>query len=101
MVNQTYAAISKRLRSARTRAGLTQADLAEKIGITEAALGSYERGDRQVGIDVLLDIAKVTNRPVTWFLGIADDLTPQERELLEQYRAADERTKKLVRIVLS
>ena len=101
MVNNTFSSIGRRLRSARSHLGLTMADLAERTGITLAQIGSYERGDRQIGIEELLTLAKALGRPVTWFLGIADDLTPQEREVLDMYRQADERTKKLVRIVLS
>lgn len=36
--------IGKRIKELRTIAGLTQAQLAEKIGVTPAAVGNYEQG---------------------------------------------------------
>jgi transcriptional regulator with XRE-family HTH domain len=36
---------------ARRRAGLTQRDLAERLGVRQATIARWERGDRQIGIE--------------------------------------------------
>lgn len=100
MVSTVFASIGKRLRSARTERGLTLAELAGQTRISLAQIGSYERGDRQIGIEELLILAKALDKPVTWFLGIPDELTADERDLLALYRASDAKTRKMAKIVL-
>lgn len=43
--------------SARISAGLTQAQLAEKIGVAAQHVGRWERGDRKPKLDALMRIA--------------------------------------------
>jgi transcriptional regulator with XRE-family HTH domain len=42
---------------ARRRAGLTQRDLAERLGLRQATIARWERGDRQVGIEEIEAVA--------------------------------------------
>lgn len=42
------------LRQARRRAGLTQAELARRGGITQPVLSQYERGQREPGAEIFL-----------------------------------------------
>lgn len=49
----------KRIRDERQLKGLTQAQLAEKIGITQSTLGKYEREKLQPNIDIIIKICKV------------------------------------------
>lgn len=44
---------------ARTAAGLTQAELAKKLGRTQTFVSNYERGERKVGVVELVLIARV------------------------------------------
>lgn len=46
-----YAAVL--LRTARTRAGLSQAELARRAGVPRPVVNAYERGSREPGVDVL------------------------------------------------
>ncbi|MBL0920726.1 MAG: helix-turn-helix transcriptional regulator [Phycisphaerales bacterium] len=48
---------SANLRAERARAGLTQAELAERAGLNPASIGSYERGVTKPQIDTLCRIA--------------------------------------------
>lgn len=50
---------ASRLRQAREQAGLTQLDLAEKLGVTKSAIGNYENGVSSPKWDVLLKIFDV------------------------------------------
>ena len=72
--------IGKRIRKFRLAAGLTQAELAKKIGTTASAIGMYENGRREPSFDTLEDIALA--------LGVTTQrLTVSEEELLSQIGA--------------
>jgi transcriptional regulator with XRE-family HTH domain len=62
--------ICQRLRSIREAKGWTLLDVERKSGgkITAIALGSYERGDRQVSLFKLLHIAKIYELPASEIL---------------------------------
>ena len=72
--------IGKRIRKFRLAAGLTQAELAKKIGTTPSAIGMYENGRREPSFDTLEDIAIA--------LGVTTQrLTVSEEALLSQIGA--------------
>lgn len=50
-----------KLISKRKAAGLTQTQLAEKVGAKQSAIASYENGDRRPSIDRLKEISIVLN----------------------------------------
>ena len=52
----------------RNKLGLSRAGLAKKIGVTEQAIGQYERGTRTPQIDVICKIADVLNVSVDTIL---------------------------------
>jgi len=62
--------VCKRLRSVREAKSLTLQDVEQNSEgkITAIALGSYERGDRQIGLSKLLQIAKVYGIPASEIL---------------------------------
>lgn len=49
------------LTSLRCKKGISQNELAEKIGITGSAISQYESGKRKPNIEVLKKIAQVLN----------------------------------------
>ena len=53
--------IGKRIKEAREKAGLTQAELGEKIGVTGVAVMRYEKGQRQPRPEQLQRIAAALN----------------------------------------
>ncbi len=70
-VREAYAALeeefslSRELIAARVRAGLTQAELAERMGTTQSAIARLESGARLPSVKTLLRFAKATrSRPV-------------------------------------
>ena len=54
---------------ARNAAGLTQADLAKKLGRTQTFVSNYERGERKVGVVELVLIARVLGVDAQELLG--------------------------------
>jgi DNA-binding XRE family transcriptional regulator len=70
-VREAYAALdeefalARELIAARVRAGLTQAELAQRMGTTQSAIARLESGARLPSVKTLLRFAKATDsRPV-------------------------------------
>lgn len=61
--------LSERLKEAREYVGLKQEDVAKKLGIPRSALSNIEAGSRKVDVIELTQLAKLYQRPVTWFTG--------------------------------
>ena len=59
--------IGKQLKSARLQAGLSQRDLAEKVGISAQVISKYERGLDTPGSAVLIRLAKAFGVRVEYF----------------------------------
>lgn len=55
---------SERLKTLRKEAGLTQVDVAEKLGISQPAYASWERGVKKPTQDNLVKIAKLFNASI-------------------------------------
>ena len=64
--------LAKRLRSMRNMLHLTQASLAERIGITQPYLAELERGDKHPSIDVLQKLCGELNCSADYLLGLSD-----------------------------
>lgn len=63
------AMLGQRIRQARRDAGMSQGQLAQLLNTTQSAISLYEAGQRSVGIDMLLNVARILNRPLHYFLG--------------------------------
>lgn len=79
--------ISQRLVEARKDLGMSQQDVADKLGLSQVGYGDFERGRTLPSIDYLMEVARILQKPVTYFLGIDGDLPPDEGELLAIYRS--------------
>lgn len=51
----------KAIKTIREALGLSQAKLAEKVGVTQTAIARYENGDRLPGIQIAFKIANTLN----------------------------------------
>lgn len=80
----------ERIRAARLRAGLTQQELAEKIGISYQGIGQWERDARKPKIETLSKIADAVGAPVPFLMG---------NGTLEDYERDDECKRKLKALV--
>jgi transcriptional regulator with XRE-family HTH domain len=63
-----YRDIGKRIQKAREEAGLSQEELASALGITQSALSNYELGKRRLYLANMEQIAKVLERPLSYFM---------------------------------
>ncbi len=60
----------KRIADARHETGLTQKDLADKVGVTAQAVSKWERGSSCPDIAILDEIAETLGVSVSFLLGV-------------------------------
>ncbi len=71
--------VGKRIRHRRWMVGMTQQQLAEKVGIKFQQIQKYETGMNRVSASRLWDIAETLEVPVNFFFEGIDDAGAQER----------------------
>jgi transcriptional regulator with XRE-family HTH domain len=80
--------IGKKIQNAREERGLTQVELAQKLGITQAALSNYELGKRRFYLHQIEEIARLLNKDLEYFIGANDEAAamrhPDESSLQDQ-----------------
>ena len=59
-----------RLRKLRVNKGMTQAQLAERLGLTKSVISAYERDVRLPTYDTLISITRIFNVTSDYLLGI-------------------------------
>lgn len=94
---------AENLKNARIRAGLTQAQIAEKIGVAPSSYSFYESGKREPDVMKIKQIAAVLGVTGDDLLGIEFDstyimerLTNEESEMLDKYRSLRRSYKNIV-----
>jgi transcriptional regulator with XRE-family HTH domain len=88
-----------RLRDMRKAAGLTQAELADRVGASQEALSNYENGRRPLTLEWMRIFARELRCNVADLLDDADNpdrLDAEERELVHRYRSADELQREMI-----
>lgn len=82
--------LGSRLRSLREKHNLSQVQVAVRLGLTRAAVSSYERNTATPSIDVLEKFALLYHASTDYLLGIdkrpsfvLDDLTPRQVATVE------------------
>ena len=60
----------KKLKSLRKEAGMTQTDLAKRLGITKSVVSYYERQERNPSPDVLIQLTDIFHVTADYMLGI-------------------------------
>ncbi len=61
---------SNRLKELRTQAGLTQLQLAQRLGITKSVISFYELSERAPSPDVLIRLAQIFHVSTDYLLGL-------------------------------
>ena len=85
---------SDRLKEARKNAGLTQAQLSEKLGITAQSYSQYETGKRNPKMETLQKIAAALNIKLSELVPMSDTLDwavekIEENRIIREYSALD------------
>lgn len=87
--------IGQNIRKTRSENGMTQTELANKIGITKQLMYKYEMDViKEIPIEIVAKAAKALDTGMLDILGIEDTITSEERKMLRMYREADNENKK-------
>lgn len=68
VTRDAYRAFVARLGRARREAGLTQAEVAERLGKPQSFVAKCEAGDRRIDVIELLWFARLYGKPLDWFV---------------------------------
>ncbi len=79
-----YKRLGKRIREERQRLGLTQAELAEDINISDTYMGAIERGERSLTLDTLVRLVNRLGVTVDYML--ADSVMDNDSNIVEQFK---------------
>lgn len=96
--NTIHIAIGKQIRSQRERLGLSQADLAELLGIPAETIEHFENGAGNIGPKLLLAVAAALHVPIHYFFA---GLPPvEERDASNESLNADDDGFDMMRIFM-
>jgi len=66
--SREYAVVLKLLRAARDKAGITQVELAKRLGLTQSFVSKIERGDRRLDIVQLRSVCSTLGISLVTFI---------------------------------
>lgn len=86
--------VGERIKELRTKAGLTQSDLAKLVEMTYIQIGRYETKKANPSSDVLQKIAQALNTTTDYLMnGSADEMASsqlQDKELLNLFKSVEQ-----------
>lgn len=89
----------KRLKEARIACGMTQEELAEKVGVTKGAIGNYETEVSSPKEQILIKMMKVLGVDANYlyqdFMESEDYFTNEEVYLVTLYRGAEDSARQI------
>ncbi|MFV2194980.1 helix-turn-helix domain-containing protein [Nocardiopsis sp. LOL_012] len=85
----SWARIGERVRESRASAGLSQQELADRIGLERSMISKLEKGDRRIDAMELTLIAGELDFPVTHFLAPVPEVVSRRTAFTEQSGAGD------------
>lgn len=80
----SWESIGERLRDSRASAGLSQQDLADRVGLERSMISKLEKGIRRIDAVELTTIARTLDYPVTHFLSSAPEVVSRRTAITEQ-----------------
>lgn len=83
-IEPIYGDVARRLREARTRRGLTQAELAERAGMTRTALVTIERGKQRLAVHHLVALANALEMEPAMLLPRSGDLGERVEQAVQE-----------------
>ena len=79
-----YKRLGERIREERHKLGLTQAQLAEAVDISDTYMGAIERGERSLTLDTLVRLVNRLGVTVDYLL--ADSVTDSDANIMDQFK---------------
>ena len=96
--------ISKNIGKYRELAGMSQKELAQKLGVVPSRISNWETGANCPTIDILFEVCEILNVSINDIYGVYPDskfvLEYEEQELVKKYRDLDDHGKEMVDFTL-
>lgn len=67
-MNERGEYIGKQIKALRLRYGMSQLDLATKLGVSDSIISGYERGTRKPSMKMLINLSEIFGVPTSYFL---------------------------------
>ena len=71
-IQRTFKGMGQRIATARHERGLTQPELAERMGISKGAVAHWERDFRLPGLPHMVSLADILGRSIDWLCNGAE-----------------------------
>jgi transcriptional regulator with XRE-family HTH domain len=68
IADEDYEKLQSLLRAVRTEAGVTQAELAAKLGVPQSVVSKYESGERRLDVVELRQVCRALGLPLVDFV---------------------------------
>ena len=81
--------VGKRIKKLRKDLGLTQQQLADKVGVTYIQIGRYETGKSNASSDILNKIAEAVNTTVDFLISGGNAEQLNDKELLQLFKEVE------------
>ena len=92
--------MENRIKQLRLERGLTQLELANKLGLTPKAISFYELGQRQIPNTILAKLAEIFDCPSGYILGTegisGNKLDAESQRLVELFRQLSDGDKEII-----
>ncbi|MBN2794627.1 MAG: helix-turn-helix domain-containing protein [Clostridia bacterium] len=79
----------KRLKELRKSKNMSQIDLADLIGVTQATIANYEKNQRSPSIDTIIELARLFEVSVPYLIGLSDQYRDMKIEQMNDIQCAD------------
>lgn len=92
-----YKSIGRQLQLAREEAGLSQEQLAARVGCSQSTLSNYEKGKRRIYLAQLEKIAEVLQKPIDHFMqpvqerpdAVEGGIGPESEDIMTMLKAME------------
>jgi transcriptional regulator with XRE-family HTH domain len=85
-VSAEYAIIGKRIKDLRNKAGLTQFELGQKLGISQNSIGMYEQNKRLPDVNAIIKLTQFFNVSTDYLLGAESTFQMSMGESLKNHQ---------------
>ena len=94
MPSTTAAEIGRRIAELRKHHGITQAQMAERLGVAQSVVSDYERGELRLHGELILQLCEMLEATPNEILGIDNVDAPKHRRLYKRVEAISELPKR-------